>query len=337
MRLYLGPASSLELIRYLRATNLSEGIVGETVRRKRLDDAVNTAHQLDELDATAQFWLRHVKEPVQAFVDNRARGASTKRLVTCVFSQSIPYGAFLYIGHGICICSPKFAFMRLSSQLTLIEAISIGMELCGTYSRWRLKPEMAGDPYFSEHSETRGCTFNLPPIMHASHARAFIERLSGYRGSASARAVLNWVLDGAASPMEAALYLLLCLPKRLGGYGLPKPLLNPKLTISNPDGAKERYPDLFWKEANIDVEYNSDVIHSGEWSRYRDSKREIELTVANVRVLPLTRPQLLNSSEFDAFARGLRRMLGIRSRSADAAWIMRRHDLRQNLLTECRS
>jgi len=128
--------------------------------------------------------------------------------------------------------------------------------------------------------------------------------------------------------------MLLCLPKRLGGYGLPRPILNPKLIISNPDGAKERYPDLFWLGPNIDVEYNSDTDHSGEWARYRDSKREVELTVANVRVLPLTRAQLMDVGGFDAFAQGLRRMLGVRSRKPDLEWEMRRAELRQALLSD---
>ena len=102
--------------------------------------------------------------------------------------------------------------------------------------------------------------------------------------------------------METAVYLLLCLPKRLGGYGLPKPILNPKIIISNPDGP------------------------------YRDSRREIELTVANIKVLPLTRQQLMSADGFDAFAQGLRRLLGIRSRSFDAQWMYRRDELRQTLL-----
>jgi hypothetical protein len=132
--------------------------------------------------------------------------------------------------------------------------------------------------------------------------------------------------------METATYLLLCLPRKLGGYGLPKPLLNPALLISGPDGVKRRYPDLFWPGANIDVEYNSDEDHSGEWARYRDSKREIELTVADVRVLPLTRPQIIDADEFDGFANGVRRMLKIRTRPLDPDWASKRGELRRFLL-----
>lgn len=332
MRLYLTARASLELTRYLRSTNGEEGLVGTQVRKRSLNDAVNTARGVDELDETAQRWLSHVGDPVHAFVASRSKGTSTKRLVTHVFGQPVPYGAFLDVGHGVCICTPQFSFMQMAAKTDLVDAVCIGMELCGTYSRWCLDPEIADGGDDVAFGKGRGCAFDLPPVLRANRLPAFAERLSALRGSQGARTALRWVLDNSASPMETAVYLLLCLPKRLGGYGLPKPVLNPKLMVSNPDGLKERYPDMFWVGANIDVEYNSDAEHSGEWARYRDSKREVELTVANVKVLPLTRAQLMDSAEFDAFAQGLRRMLGVHARGYDAAWAFRRDELRRRLL-----
>lgn len=245
----------------------------------------------------------------------------------------MPYNTTLDLGHGICICSPRFTFMQMTMRVDLIDAILIGMELCGSYSKWRLEPNIMKDPYYLSPAEERACTFELPTAMQSNRVRAFVENQQGNRGARGARTALRWVIDNSASPIETAVYLLLCLPKRLGGYGLPKPILNPKLIISNPSGSKERYPDLFWSGANIDVEYNSDSKHSGEWTRYRDSKRAIELTVANIKVLPLTRAQLMKTTEFDAFAQGLRRMLGVRSRATDADWEYRRNELRRRLLS----
>lgn len=333
MKLYLSEEPSLELIRYLRSMNGELGLQGKPIRKKVLNDAINTQRAIDELDATAQRWLEHVSMPIQVFVANRSRGVSTKRLVAHVLSQAVPNGALLDIGHGVCICTPQFAFMRHAAQVGLVDAVCDGIELCGSYSRWRIEPNQMGDPYYQKPPEAKGCTFDLPPVMTAKQLQAFVERLEGQQGAVGARAAMKWVLNSSASPMETAVYLLLCLPKRLGGYGLPKPTLNPKLIVRNPDGTKERYPDLFWHGANIDVEYNSDSEHSGEWSRYRDSKREIELTVANVKVLPLTRPQLMSAIEFDAFAQGLRRMLGIRARAAGLDWVFRRNELRRQLLS----
>ena len=331
MKLYLAPEPSLALIRYLRSTSGDDGLTGSPKRKRALNDAIHSARHISELDETAQRLLSHVEEPIHAYVADKSDGTVTKRLVTHMLSGPIPNGAFLDIGHDICICTPQFAFMQMATTLDLLDAIAVGMELCGYYSRWRLEPNVMGNPYYFEHTETQTCTFNLPQALHQSQLKAFVERQAGHRGAVNSRAALRWVIDGAASPMETAVYLLLCLPKRLGGYGLPKPILNPKLTISNPGGVKERYPDLYWSKGSIDVEYNSDSAHSGEWARYRDSKREVEFAVANVKVLPLTRHQLMDAEEFDSFAQGLRRMLGIRTRPFDHAWRYRRDELRRNL------
>ena len=332
MRLYLAPGASLELIRYLRSINGEDGLVGSVLRKRTLNDAVNTVRKVNELDETAQRWLSHVGMPIQAFVADRAKGTSAKRLITHVFSRPVPYGAFLDLGHGVCICTPQFSFLQMAAKFDLVDAVCFGMELCGTYSRWCLDRDDVGDSRHLAFGKGRGCAFDVPQVLQANRTLAFVERLSAFRGSKGARAALKLVRDNSASPMETAVYLLLCLPKRLGGYGLPKPVLNPKLLISNPDGVKERYPDLFWLGKNIDVEYNSDAEHSGEWARYRDSKREVEFTVAHVKVLPLTRAQLMNVSEFDAFAQGLRRMLGIQARGFDLAWAFKRDELRRRLL-----
>jgi len=333
MRLYLAPESSLELIQYLRSVNGEEGLVGQPVRKRALDDAIGTVRTLNELDVTAQLWLTHVSHPVKAFVADRVQGTKTKQLATSLFSERVPYGAFINLGHQVCICSPLFTFMQLATKCDIVDLVRIGMELCGSYSRWHL-PATAGPLGRERTAEGAKCTYDIPPAMNVTYVSPFLARLAGYRGVRGAQAAARWLVNGSASPMETATYMLLCLPKRLGGYGLPKPILNPKLIISNPDGAKERYPDLFWRGANIDVEYNSDTDHSGEWARYRDSKREVELTVANVRVLPLTRAQLMDVGGFDAFAQGLRRMLGVRSRKPDLEWEMRRAELRQALLSD---
>ena len=332
MQLYLGPTSSLELIRFLRASNGAEGIEGTPVRKRRLSDAINTVKAVKELDITAQLWLEHIEQPIHAFVPERKKGTSTKHLITHVFSQQIPNGAFLNLGHGVCICTPQFTFLQLASKLEPLELLALGIELCGAYSRWNPNARGDGLAAIRDRENARSCTYELPPAIKAQRLAAFVDRMSGRQGAIGARKVIRWVLDGSASPMETATYLLLCLPRRLGGYGLPKPMLNPVLKISGPDGVKKRYPDLFWHGPNIDVEYNSDEAHSGEWARYRDSKREVELAVADVRVLPLTRPQLMDAHEFDGFAHGLRRMLGIRSRPFDPDWSYRRDELRRFLL-----
>lgn len=331
MKLYLAPEPSLEIIRHLRSVNGPDGLEGHPVRKRALRDAINTTRGIHELDRTAQLALQHVSRPIQAFVHDKSLGTKTKHLVTRVFSQEATSGLFLDLGHGICICTPQFSFLQLGARLSLPELLAMGMELCGSYSRWPLDTEEHAAERGGDR-KSRGCTFDVPPVMSAIRLQPFVERMIGQSGAVGARKALPWLLDGSASPQETAIYLLLCLPRRYGGYGLPKPLLNPKLIISGPHGAKVRYPDLYWPGAGIDIEYNGDSTHSGEWARYRDSKREIELVAADVRVLPLTRPQLMDAVEFDEFAQRLRKMLGVRTRPSDPEWAGRRGRLRQALL-----
>ena len=275
--LYLAPESSIELMRYLRSTNGSDGLGGATVRRKTLQGAINTTRDLNKLDETAQRWLGHVSRPLRLCVDDHRKRRANQRFVSHVLRTPIPTNTFLDLGHGISICAPHAAFAGMAAQVDLIDAVRIGMELCGFYSQWKLPTAFKSQEERLQNPETRSCTFGVPEAMHASQSQGYASRLASRYGAARAQAAARWLADGSASPMETAVYLLLCLPKRLGGYGLPRPVLNPSVTIQTPDGNLERHPDLYWEERNIDVEYNSDEDHSGEWARYRDSKREVQL------------------------------------------------------------
>lgn len=335
MKLYLAFESSLELIRYLRSTN--GGIIeGATVSRHALRDAISTAHGIWGLDPSAELTLSHVSKPIHAFVGSQSRKrtvtTSNKTIVTHLYGSKLPKGSFIDIGHDICSSSPQFLFLQMATMLDTVDLIVLGMELCGHYSKWRLPPINKDAWMRLESEEQLGSTFDLARATSVSALRAFLERTKGAYGQTGARAAMRWLLDSSASPMETAVYLLLCLPKRLGGYGLPQPVLNPKVSVKSPEGNKARYPDLFWSAASIDVEYNSDLAHSGEWSRYRDSKREVELVSNDITVLPLTRRQVMDKDDFHAFAQGLRRLLGIRSRSPRKGWESKRDELRAKLL-----
>ena len=337
-RLYLAGDSALELIRYLRVWDSrmpeDERLLknGKTVRRKMLRDAISSVAGLRELDDTAQRWLEHVSRPIHAFVGERSLNTTTNQLVTHVLSGKVQAGMFLDLGHGVCVSTPQFVFMQLADKERLVETLLLGMELCGHYSRWVEPVRGKRDPRAGEHEENRSCTFKLPTAMQARNLRAFLGRMKGRHGVVAAKAAARWGVNESASPMETATYLLLCLPYRQGGYGLSRPVLNPKLVVSNPDGTHTRYPDLYWAKRAIDVEYNSDSAHSGDWARYRDSVREVQLVVANVTVMPLTRKQLRKVDLFDAFARGLAKLLGERLRPRDKRWAKARAKLRMSLL-----
>ena len=108
--------------------------------------------------------------------------------------------------------------------------------------------------------------------------------------------------DGAASPMEAKLALLLSLPTRLGGFGLPRPQLNRPFALS-PE-AQLVYPhtpcrlDLSWPGTDLDVEYDgSGDEHSGDMHA-KDVARLAALRLDGVDVLVLAKQQVYDPRAF---------------------------------------
>lgn len=334
MKLYLALSSALEVMRHLRAIDAGK-VEGTPVRARRLTNAISTVRGIDELDPTAQRILSHVDGPIHLYVNDHARTHSNEKFVAHVLSKAVPYGAFIDIGHDICISSPAFLMTQLALTLDLIDLLIVSMELCGAYSRWALP---VSDPKLiprNEWEENRNVTFKLQPATSAKAIRRLLGRMKGWRGVKKTRQALRWLADYSASPMETAVYLQLCLPRHLGGYGFPKATLNPKLIIEAPDGKEERFPDIFWRLSErlaVDTEYQSDYAHTGDWKRYRDSRRAVVMIAAEITVVPLTRPQVLNTDEFDRFAQSLRKILKVRKRPMERDWRFKRNELRSKVL-----
>ena len=328
MALYLCGMAALDVMRYVRSINDGE-IPGDVPRPRRLRSAVHTNAGLNELGDDAQRMLSHVQGPIEALVPSRNQMTRTHRLKTHLWSSHLPSGAFIDLGNGIYLSSPRFLFLQLAPIMSEIELIALGCELCGYYSRWKTPSTLRPS---TEPTGHEGTTFELKPAITVQKLTAHMSQIENMRGGRAARKALDWVLDHSASPAETAVYLLLCLPRRMGGYGLPKPVLNVKVSVTTSTTHEVRYPDLFWAGCSLDVEYQSDLSHSGEWSRYRDSQRAVELEAERITVLPLTRLQLKDVDQFHAFATSVRRVMNRRSRPLSADWRARNLDLREKLL-----
>jgi len=328
MPLYLYGPSALDAMRYVRSV---EGgtLPGTVVRPRHLGNAIHTHRQINELGDDAQRLLSHTRNPIQVLVPKRSMTAQSDRIVTHVWSHDIPSGAYLRLDNGIYLPTPAFLIQQLASRLDEIELILLGLELCGFYSMWSF-PAMGA--HHTAADECEGCTFGLEPATSVPRLTSYIRQRSGERGYRTMQHMIKRVLDRSASPMESAVYLLLCLPRRLGGFGLPAPVLNVEVKVSTSTTTRSRFPDLYWPERALDVEYDSDQDHTGMWSRYRDARRTVELAAEKITVLPLTRAQLFDASEFEAFAASVRRNLGIRARTLDADWHAKHHLLRDRLL-----
>ncbi|MBR3257740.1 MAG: hypothetical protein IKF96_01990 [Eggerthellaceae bacterium] len=233
-------------------------------------------------------------------VRTRALGTRTHSTV-----RPLPVNALIRLTDRVVIASPELAFVQAAEQYGFAQLALAGCELCGTY---RVLDD-AGK--LLERPEERHA------LTSAARIRSLIRGLGLGDETAAARAA-RYVLDGAASPMEAKVALLLSLPGRLGGFGLPVPVLNAPLALSREAFAV--YPhnpcrlDLYWPDARFDVEYDGGASHEGERAHAKDVARAAALELMSVDVLVLTKAQVYDADVFETMARIVARKLGRRLR-----------------------
>ena len=240
-----------------------------------------------------------VEHPIEVLLHDKSQRTRSKAVRARIWATPVVPTAFRTARKGIYVSSPEFAFLQMATRLTLPELVALGMELCGTYRR---KVRV-----FSPGSDEVGFTtlYHQKMLTNPKRLRGFLSSMRPAPGCSKALKALEYVLPNSASPMETALYLLLCLPRKYGGYALPKPTLNPPITISK-SGRKHTLrrsakPDLYWRKIRLDLEYNSDEFHE-EDQRAIDSMRRKALERMKVEVIELTPEELLSVELFHATA-----------------------------------
>lgn len=249
-----------------------------------------------------------------------------------VVGTELPAGAMLQVAPGIHVCSPAYALVRLVRKAAPGAWLMHVMELCGSY---------AIDPACREGIR------RVRPVTCADDIRTRLAAHTELRGARAARRLAAFAFDGAASPPEARLALLLSLPLNYGGYGYPQPVLNVPLTLPqegpaaggpaspSPGSARTRsfIPDLFWPDARLVLEYDSDLEHADGSRIARDARRRNELEARGYTVLTATRGQLRGAVACDELAEQVARYLGVSGSPRDLsdAWRVKNRALRHDL------
>ena len=330
MPLYLCGKSALEMWRMLRAMESEDPQPHNVCRKSAITDAIHTKHQLNGLSDNARNLLYGIPQPYHVLVPSYEQRRRTDTIQTHVWSQKLPRGTFVDLGDGIYLSSGPFLFLQLANERTLIETVQAGLELCGIYTLFSARA-FGFEP--TDPSETMyDFISGVPPVTSVAKISRFLEGCHGQYGHRDAEKALQYVLDDAGSPMETAGYMLACMPKRYGGYGISKPVFNPLVSVVTKSGTRNRRPDLFWRGPGVDVEYNSDLIHLAKEQYYKDAQRQVELVASKVRVLPLTRDDIMSAAKFDRFVFGLARVLNERQRAFPKDWKTRRKALRKTVL-----
>ena len=215
---------------------------------------------------------------------------------------NVPRDAFSPAGEGSFVASPEFCYLQMASVLAFNELVLLGMELCGFYCL---------DP-----NEEEGFGRRPEALTSCEKIQEFLAQNEGARGRRAAETALRYVADRAASPMESAVYLLLCLPYKRGGYGLPRPSLNYQIELDEKaaklSGGRFRWGDLCWPDASLDLEYLGRSSHEGSESMLSDRRRTLAIEEAGYEVIEITEEQVLDLAAFDIVAARIAARLGKR-------------------------
>lgn len=268
--------------------------------------------------------------PLTVLVGSNKAERKSKTMRTHVHGSALPEGSFLQFGSGLAVSSPELCFFQMALELPLVKLIELGFEFCGSYT---IAEADATEPEEKPVSEQ---PYDLPQLTNKQALKAYVERMQGVRGYKKAARALQYIADGSASPMETTLFLLLTLPYQLGGYGLPLPVLNYQVTPSQAARSsvhKNFYRcDLFWETAKLNVEYDSDVFHSGKPAIALDAKRRLDLATLGVETITVTSEQLHSVAELDLLAQHLASRLNKRLRYKEPQFSQQRRELRDCLL-----
>ncbi|CVH78855.1 hypothetical protein BN3658_01674 [Coriobacteriaceae bacterium CHKCI002] len=267
----------------------------EAAANKPTASAVRSARRTDLAFAT---------DPVHIVTPVKMSSKAIKGAVCHVCTTLLPSGSFVRASNGLLIASPELTFAHAASGLGFPALVKLGMELCSLYT---VQPDGT-----ARYERT------LPPTTVRA-LRAFLDRSPSLPGSRAARKALRFVAAASGSPMETALAIALCLPPRFGGYGLPLPRLNHRIDVpraSRTSMEKSYYLiDLYWPEANVGLEYDSDQEHTGSARIAEDALRRNDLLSLGIATITATRRHVVDGRRLDRIAEQLGRALGVRLRS----------------------
>lgn len=332
MAIYLAASTSLEYWRRERLANEWHGGLASLLERggvlragavTRVRRVGNEMPGNEVVQDVLENELIGMTRPIEAFVREGARLIDTTLCRSRLCSRDVPIGSFVRVSRRLYVSSPEFCFLQKARELSIGSLVCLGLELCGVYVR-----RGGADSGLARSA----------PLCTPSSLGSFLKRSSGIHGVRGSSRAVSHLVANSASPMESILVSLLCLPRMLGGYGLPKPVMNARVNVKH-GGLAASYGsfylcDLYWPQARLAVEYDSDFAHTGSERIASDAERRNSLIDAGITVITVTKRQAYSMPQFDDLAHQVARHLGKRLREGAARYdaAARRGRLRREIL-----
>jgi len=256
--------------------------------------------------------LRDLDRPLDVAVSMKSAQRTTKQLVSHSIGYTLAPDSAFCVTENLLVSSPEFCYLQMAGKLSLHQLIQLGYELCGSYSpnvlsRQRDLPD-----------GSRNTLYELDPLTEKQKLLQYMLSMSNAYNHKKAMTALQYVIDGSASPRETILVMLLTLPQRYGGFGLPFPDLNyhiyPAQTTSTPAEKSFRKCDLYWSDFRLAVEYDSDLHHTGAERIASDARRRNSLLSQGITLITVTNQQMKSMGDFAHLARQLAGFMNIKPR-----------------------
>lgn len=240
-----------------------------------------------------------------------------------VCAGEFPGDSFVDVGGGLRFASPELCFRQMGELMSLPEQIKFGNALCALHS-YAIGPD-------GRHVRRE------VPLTTVARLRAFVLESKGSRGYSQSLRALKFVVERVASPSENLLDMLLCLPKKMGGYGFRRAVANYPVVLSKKAAMIIEqdicYCDLCWPDCKFDVEYDSDLEHTGSERIAKDARRRNALQMMGYQVNVIGRIQFNDPYGFDNEARAIAKAIGMRFVDTTSAQMEKKIELRKQIIT----
>lgn len=275
----------------------------------------------------------------------------SKRVVAHSCGHFLPTGSILPIAPSLFVCSPALTFIQLGTMLPRSLLAFFGMQLCGIHAIEPLGAGTAGEVEGGLEGRREGALPSRAALMTVGKLRSYLDLTPGLTGRNRALSALRLVGERSRSPMESVAFLLLCSPPSVGGFGLPRPLLN--CTVELPtwlhrgigsvgnrfagDGGRavpHAEADMLfsYRRRKVIVDYHGGAFHGGERSLHHDALRSNAFQDLGIPNFTLTKQQLIDDALLEKTALQIADCLGFRSRSRIDDAFARRKKFRCELL-----
>ncbi|MCQ2752278.1 MAG: hypothetical protein MJ189_04190 [Coriobacteriales bacterium] len=162
-------------------------------------------------------------QPIDKLVFNQNERRNNKSVTSHLYTGKIFEASFLKLNEEAYICSPAFALMQIALKTDFIYLVLLCLEFCGYFCYCKNVENTKVENRNKSNSKNRcGLQFkNRSFALCTTEKLKEITRLyKGYNGANCIQKVLKYCCNGATSIEMTKIIMLMCLPRRYGGYEL---------------------------------------------------------------------------------------------------------------------